>query len=222
MGWRTAHPKGGAVVRGGEPPIPKGALRCGVENRPSQRGNLHCGVENRPSQRGRCGGAERGAEPGAAVCPQYVTVRPDQKQLLRGLFVPECRGCGTPQLEQAVGIVGAVIMPHNMYLHSALVKVSRAAAAAHGGAGSPTEGGGHAKVRLHRAETSCVGVHRCVRPHCTPTLCALRLCTPTLCHPHYAPPHSAPPLCAPSLSTPTLCTLIMHPHTLHPQTLHPH
>ncbi|XP_072214249.1 natural resistance-associated macrophage protein 2 isoform X2 [Excalfactoria chinensis] len=53
---------------------------------------------------------------------EYVTVKPDQKQLLRGLFVPECPGCGTPQLEQAVGIVGAVIMPHNMYLHSALVK----------------------------------------------------------------------------------------------------
>ncbi|ELV10851.1 Natural resistance-associated macrophage protein 2, partial [Tupaia chinensis] len=31
-------------------------------------------------------------------------------------------GCRTPQIEQAVGIVGAVIMPHNMYLHSALVK----------------------------------------------------------------------------------------------------
>ncbi|XP_060244591.1 natural resistance-associated macrophage protein 2 isoform X3 [Meriones unguiculatus] len=31
-------------------------------------------------------------------------------------------GCHTPQVEQAVGIVGAVIMPHNMYLHSALVK----------------------------------------------------------------------------------------------------
>ncbi|GAB1299847.1 Natural resistance-associated macrophage protein 2 [Apodemus speciosus] len=30
--------------------------------------------------------------------------------------------CRTPQVEQAVGIVGAVIMPHNMYLHSALVK----------------------------------------------------------------------------------------------------
>uniref|UniRef100_A0A8C3LTN5 Solute carrier family 11 member 2 n=1 Tax=Chrysolophus pictus TaxID=9089 RepID=A0A8C3LTN5_CHRPC len=53
---------------------------------------------------------------------EYVTVKPNQKQLLRGLFVPECPGCGTPQLEQAVGIVGAVIMPHNMYLHSALVK----------------------------------------------------------------------------------------------------
>ncbi|XP_048784448.1 natural resistance-associated macrophage protein 2 isoform X3 [Lagopus muta] len=53
---------------------------------------------------------------------EYVTVKPNQKQVLQGLFVPGCRGCGTPQLEQAVGIVGAVIMPHNMYLHSALVK----------------------------------------------------------------------------------------------------
>ncbi|XP_078240744.1 natural resistance-associated macrophage protein 2 isoform X1 [Pogona vitticeps] len=53
---------------------------------------------------------------------EYVTVRPDQGQLLKGMFVPYCEGCGPPQLEQAVGIVGAVIMPHNMYLHSALVK----------------------------------------------------------------------------------------------------
>lgn len=58
-----------------------------------------------------------------SVC-QYVTVRPDQGKLLKGLFIPYCQNCGTPQLEQAVGIVGAVIMPHNMYLHSALVKVS--------------------------------------------------------------------------------------------------
>lgn len=42
------------------------------------------------------------------------------------MFVPGCSGCRTPQIEQAVGIVGAVIMPHNMYLHSALVKVSKA------------------------------------------------------------------------------------------------
>lgn len=53
---------------------------------------------------------------------EYVTVRPNQVQVLQGLFVPYCGGCGTAQLEQAVGIVGAVIMPHNMYLHSALVK----------------------------------------------------------------------------------------------------
>ncbi|XP_051914330.1 natural resistance-associated macrophage protein 2-like isoform X1 [Hippocampus zosterae] len=55
---------------------------------------------------------------------QYVTVRPDQSQLLRGMLVPSCRGCGAVQLAQAVGVVGAVIMPHNVYLHSALVKVA--------------------------------------------------------------------------------------------------
>ncbi|XP_078192805.1 natural resistance-associated macrophage protein 2 isoform X5 [Callithrix jacchus] len=54
---------------------------------------------------------------------EYVTVKPSQSQVLKGMFVPSCSGCSTPQIEQAVGIVGAVIMPHNMYLHSALVKV---------------------------------------------------------------------------------------------------
>uniref|UniRef100_A0A8C7S8I0 Solute carrier family 11 member 2 n=1 Tax=Oncorhynchus mykiss TaxID=8022 RepID=A0A8C7S8I0_ONCMY len=53
---------------------------------------------------------------------EYVTVRPDQGELLKGMFMPYCEGCGPVQLEQAVGIVGAVIMPHNIYLHSALVK----------------------------------------------------------------------------------------------------
>uniref|UniRef100_A0A8C9X3S6 Solute carrier family 11 member 2 n=1 Tax=Sander lucioperca TaxID=283035 RepID=A0A8C9X3S6_SANLU len=53
---------------------------------------------------------------------EYVTVSPDQGQLLKGMFVPYCEGCGPVQLAQAVGIVGAVIMPHNIYLHSALVK----------------------------------------------------------------------------------------------------
>ncbi|KAG5836287.1 hypothetical protein ANANG_G00252990 [Anguilla anguilla] len=53
---------------------------------------------------------------------EYVLVRPDQGELLKGMFVPYCAGCSATQLEQAVGIVGAVIMPHNIYLHSALVK----------------------------------------------------------------------------------------------------
>ncbi|XP_035998564.1 natural resistance-associated macrophage protein 2 isoform X1 [Fundulus heteroclitus] len=53
---------------------------------------------------------------------EYVTVAPDQGQLLKGMFVPYCEGCGPVQLTQAVGVVGAVIMPHNIYLHSALVK----------------------------------------------------------------------------------------------------
>ncbi|XP_071350991.1 natural resistance-associated macrophage protein 2 isoform X1 [Trachinotus anak] len=53
---------------------------------------------------------------------EYVLVKPDQKELLKGMFLPYCADCGPVQLEQAVGIVGAVIMPHNIYLHSALVK----------------------------------------------------------------------------------------------------
>ncbi|XP_042621757.1 natural resistance-associated macrophage protein 2-like isoform X1 [Cyprinus carpio] len=53
---------------------------------------------------------------------EYVRVAPDQVEVLKGMFVPYCSGCGAAQLEQAVGIVGAVIMPHNIYLHSALVK----------------------------------------------------------------------------------------------------
>uniref|UniRef100_A0A8C7R5K4 Natural resistance associated macrophage protein alpha n=1 Tax=Oncorhynchus mykiss TaxID=8022 RepID=A0A8C7R5K4_ONCMY len=53
---------------------------------------------------------------------EYVMVRPDQGELLKGMFLPHCEGCGPAQMEQAVGIVGAVIMPHNIYLHSALVK----------------------------------------------------------------------------------------------------
>lgn len=54
---------------------------------------------------------------------QYVLVKPDQVEVLKGMFIPYCKDCGPVQLEQAVGIVGAVIMPHNIYLHSALVKV---------------------------------------------------------------------------------------------------
>nr|XP_058908113.1 natural resistance-associated macrophage protein 1 isoform X3 [Kogia breviceps] len=53
---------------------------------------------------------------------EYVVARPAQGALLRGLFLPSCPGCGQPELLQAVGIIGAIIMPHNIYLHSALVK----------------------------------------------------------------------------------------------------
>ncbi|XP_072019853.1 natural resistance-associated macrophage protein 2-like isoform X3 [Amphiura filiformis] len=51
----------------------------------------------------------------------YITVKPDQGEILKGLFFPWCEDCHLPQIQQAVGIVGAVIMPHNIYLHSALV-----------------------------------------------------------------------------------------------------
>ncbi|KAJ8313745.1 hypothetical protein KUTeg_008306 [Tegillarca granosa] len=53
---------------------------------------------------------------------EYVVVKPDQVSVIKGLFVPYCEGCGPDQILQAVGIIGAIIMPHNIYLHSALVK----------------------------------------------------------------------------------------------------
>uniref|UniRef100_T1J8H3 chitinase n=1 Tax=Strigamia maritima TaxID=126957 RepID=T1J8H3_STRMM len=53
---------------------------------------------------------------------EYFLVLPNQGQLVEGMFVPWCSGCDNQAVIQAVGIVGAVIMPHNLYLHSALVK----------------------------------------------------------------------------------------------------
>lgn len=54
---------------------------------------------------------------------QYVVVRPGQVEVLKGIFLPNCPGCGRKELLQAMGIIGAVIMPHNIFLHSSLVKV---------------------------------------------------------------------------------------------------
>ncbi|KAM4626598.1 natural resistance-associated macrophage protein 1 [Discoglossus pictus] len=53
---------------------------------------------------------------------EYVVVKPDQREVLKGMFYPYCSGCHSPELLQAVGIIGAIIMPHNIYLHSSLVK----------------------------------------------------------------------------------------------------
>ncbi|XP_064455335.1 natural resistance-associated macrophage protein 2-like [Ornithodoros turicata] len=53
---------------------------------------------------------------------EYVKVQPDQLQVLQGLFYPYCSGCDQRSLLQAVSIFGASIMPHNLFLHSALVK----------------------------------------------------------------------------------------------------
>jgi len=53
---------------------------------------------------------------------EYIVSSPDQAELISGMMIPECPGCGKKQLLQAVGVIGAIIMPHNLYLHSALVK----------------------------------------------------------------------------------------------------
>jgi len=55
-----------------------------------------------------------------AVCffINFFIVKPDFKEVLFGTFVPTIpSGC----TNQAIGLIGAVIMPHNLYLHSSLV-----------------------------------------------------------------------------------------------------
>lgn len=56
---------------------------------------------------------------------EYVIAAPDQVQVIKGVAVPLL---DQANLEQAVGLIGAVIMPHNIYLHSALVQVGELAA----------------------------------------------------------------------------------------------
>ncbi|KAL1490533.1 hypothetical protein ABEB36_013209 [Hypothenemus hampei] len=53
---------------------------------------------------------------------EYIVTAPPSGEVSKGLFVPWCSNCNSDILLQAVGVVGAVIMPHNLYLHSALVK----------------------------------------------------------------------------------------------------
>ncbi|XP_017777462.1 PREDICTED: protein Malvolio-like isoform X1 [Nicrophorus vespilloides] len=53
---------------------------------------------------------------------EYVISEPNQLEVMKGMFYPWCTDCTSSALIPAIGIVGAVIMPHNLYLHSALVK----------------------------------------------------------------------------------------------------
>ncbi|CAD5220743.1 unnamed protein product [Bursaphelenchus xylophilus] len=56
---------------------------------------------------------------------EFFTVKPDALDLAKGMFIPWCSGCGQQEFLQGISVVGAVIMPHNLYLHSALVKSRR-------------------------------------------------------------------------------------------------
>lgn len=56
---------------------------------------------------------------------QYFKSQPNELQVIEGLAIPYCSDCDSSSLMQAVGIIGAIIMPHNLYLHSALVKSRR-------------------------------------------------------------------------------------------------
>lgn len=53
---------------------------------------------------------------------QFFDVKPELGELIKGIFIPWCSDCGRKEFLQGISVVGAVIMPHNLYLHSALVK----------------------------------------------------------------------------------------------------
>ncbi|KAF2073836.1 hypothetical protein CYY_004863 [Polysphondylium violaceum] len=53
---------------------------------------------------------------------EYGISKPDQVEVIKGIFIPRV---SHSNLSQAVGILGAVVMPHNIYLHSALVQSRR-------------------------------------------------------------------------------------------------
>ncbi|KAJ1904134.1 hypothetical protein LPJ81_002676 [Coemansia sp. IMI 209127] len=83
-----------------------------------------------------------------AVCffVEMVMIKPDVKEMFKGMFVPLI-----PQgaVVQAVGIIGSVLMPHNLFLHSALVgsrKLDRRA--------ENREGAIREAMRYFRIETS--------------------------------------------------------------------
>lgn len=56
---------------------------------------------------------------------EFAVVKPPIGDVISGMVVPWCAGCGKEEFMQAISVVGAVIMPHNLYLHSALVKSRR-------------------------------------------------------------------------------------------------
>ncbi|KAG6424735.1 hypothetical protein SASPL_115155 [Salvia splendens] len=49
----------------------------------------------------------------------FGETKPDGRELLIGILVPKLN---SSTIKQAVGVVGCVIMPHNVFLHSALVQ----------------------------------------------------------------------------------------------------
>lgn len=50
---------------------------------------------------------------------------PDMVQVLEGTVIPKCTNCDIDKVTMAIGIVGSCIMPHNLYLHSGLVKTRK-------------------------------------------------------------------------------------------------
>lgn len=55
---------------------------------------------------------------------QYVIAQPDQAQVAKGVIIPWCENCTSQEVRQLIGIVGSIVMPHNLFFHSCLVLVN--------------------------------------------------------------------------------------------------
>ncbi|XP_043688025.1 metal transporter Nramp6-like isoform X2 [Telopea speciosissima] len=55
----------------------------------------------------------------ACFCAELGYAKPNSSEVLKGLFVPSLKGNGATAL--AISLLGAMVMPHNLFLHSALV-----------------------------------------------------------------------------------------------------
>uniref|UniRef100_A0A914CPE6 Natural resistance-associated macrophage protein n=1 Tax=Acrobeloides nanus TaxID=290746 RepID=A0A914CPE6_9BILA len=53
---------------------------------------------------------------------EFVVVQPDFIGILKGIFIPTCGACNSAVVLQIVSIIGSIIQPYSLYLHSALVK----------------------------------------------------------------------------------------------------
>lgn len=56
--------------------------------------------------------------------------KPKYSEILKGLFVPQLKGDGATGL--AISLLGAMVMPHNLFLHSALVLSRKVSRSVHG------------------------------------------------------------------------------------------
>ncbi|KAK1321756.1 Metal transporter Nramp1 [Acorus calamus] len=56
---------------------------------------------------------------GGCFFAEMARARPDMVEIAKGMFIPKLDGNGAAQ--DAIALLGALVMPHNLYLHSALV-----------------------------------------------------------------------------------------------------
>lgn len=58
---------------------------------------------------------------GASFLYMYIVAAPDQMGVVKGVLYPWCSDCSSIDVKQLIGIIGSVVMPHNIFFHSTLV-----------------------------------------------------------------------------------------------------